>query len=237
MRQALVMLLAVGLSWSAMAADVPSAVSDRLARLIPSAKPDSVQPAGMLGLYEVVYGSRILYVSADGRYVLRGDLLDLQVGVNLTEDRRRSARVDAVEKFADSMIVFAPAKPKHTINVFTDVNCGYCAKLHAEMGELNKRGIAVRYLAYPRQGVQSATYKQMVSVWCADDPRAAMTSAKAGRRVDSVTCANKIAEHYRLGEMLGVRGTPTMVLPSGEVVPGYASPDELLKMLTDGVGS
>jgi len=230
-------LLATCLPWGSSAADVPSAVSARLAELMPSAKPDLIAAASMPGLYVVTYGPRVLYISADARFILRGDLLDLDKGVNLTENRRRVARVDAVEKFADSMIVFAPTAVKHTVSVFTDVNCGYCAKLHADMSALHERGIAVRYLAYPRQGVSSATYKQMVSVWCANDQKTAMTAAKAGRRVDEASCKNQIAQHYRLGESLGVRGTPTMVLPSGEIVPGYAPPDDLLRLLQQGARS
>ncbi|MEM7405932.1 MAG: thioredoxin fold domain-containing protein [Pseudomonadota bacterium] len=225
------LLLALGIG----AAEVPDAVTKRLAELVPDVKPDEVRPAEMPGLYVVTYGPRVLYMSADGRYLLRGDLLDVEAGENLTENQRRSGRLSAIERYSDSMIVFAPEKVRYTINVFTDVDCGYCAKMHSEMAQYNERGISVRYLAYPRRGVPSSTYNEMVSVWCAADQHSAMTDAKAGRRVAKASCANRVAEHYRLGDMLGVRGTPTIVLETGDLIPGYAPPDELLKVLRDNV--
>lgn len=216
-----------------MAADVPPAVTERLAQLIPGVQADAVVPAELPGLYVVTFGPRVFYISADGRYVVRGDLIDLEAQANLTESRRRQARVDAVNAFADSTIAFTPEQTRHTINVFTDINCGYCAKMHSQMAAINALGIRVRYLAFPRSGLRSGTYRDMVSVWCADDIQAAMTDAKAGRRVPKADCENPVANHYRLGSMLGVRGTPTIVLENGEIVPGYLPPDELAKRLEE----
>jgi thiol:disulfide interchange protein DsbC len=220
-----------------MAADVPQAVTERLQQLIPEVEADAVTPAELPGLYVVTFGPRVLYISADGRYVVRGDVIDLAEGTNLTESRRQQARIDAVESFSDSAIAFVPKETRYTVNIFTDINCGYCAKLHSEITALNALGIRVRYLAFPRAGLRSGTYRDMVSVWCADDVQQAMTDAKAGRRVNKVACENPVADHFHLGNMLGVRGTPTIVLENGEILPGYLPPDELAKRLEQAAGS
>jgi len=229
----LVALSTVLLMGNAVADEIPQAVKDRLSVVIPSTPPDSLRPSAMSGLYEATYGPRVFYISGDGKYLLRGDLIDLEKRQNLTETRLRDVRLSSVNKFTNSMIVFGPEDAKHTVTVFTDINCGYCAKMHREMADYNNLGIRVRYLAYPRQGVPSETYDGMVSVWCNTDQHQAMTDAKAGRRVTQSTCDNKVGEHYRLGGALGVRGTPTIILENGDVMPGYAPAAELLKIIQE----
>jgi len=117
--------------------------------------------------------------------------------------------------------------------VFTDIDCGYCRKLHADMDKYNAQGIRVRYLFYPRAGLRSESYRKAVSVWCADDRKAAMTAAKTGRPLPARSCVNPVADQYNLGRQLGVRGTPALVLEDGEIIPGYVPPDKLRTMLDD----
>ena len=192
----------------------------------------SIKKTPIRGLYEVTVPPRVFYISADGRYVLAGDLIDLQKGVNLTEQQRDKARVASIENVGEvNMVVFAPEKVKHTITVFTDIDCGYCRKLHNEMASYNKLGIKVRYLAYPRAGVGSESYKKAVSVWCADDKRQAMTDAKNGKDVPEKNCENPVASQMALGRNLGVNGTPAIVLANGQLYPGYAPADRLIKVL------
>ncbi len=206
----------------------PPAVTAAIDALLPNTPPAWVKPAPMSGLWEVAVGSHVFYVSADGRYLLRGDILDTTTRENLTRPARNRARHDAVESLGEAnMIVFEPRDPRYTVTVFTDVECGYCQKLHNEMQSYLDAGIRVRYLAFPRAGIGSPTYQTMVSVWCAVDPRDAMTRAKTGREVEAKSCPNPVAEQYQAGQMLGVRGTPTIVLESGEVVPGYLPADRL----------
>jgi thiol:disulfide interchange protein DsbC len=202
---------------------VPDAVTAATAKLMPDMAPSWVKPAPMPGLWEVAFGPHIFYISADGQYLLRGDIMNLDSRENLTRPARNKARLDAVESLGEAnMIVFSPAQPpRHTVTVFTDVECGYCAKLHSEMQSYLDMGIAVRYVAFPRAGVGSETYDTMVSVWCADDPHKAMTQAKAGQPVAPKSCPNPVAAQYEMGQLVGVRGTPTIVLDNGDVVPGY----------------
>lgn len=207
----------------------------RLSAALDGRKPDAVNPTPVPGLYEVILGARVLYVSADGRFVLRGDLVDIEKGENLTETRSGQLRVQAIAAVPESdMIVFAPPGPmqaKHTITVFTDIDCGYCRKLHAEIDNYLRAGIRVRYLAYPRSGLQGESYEKAVSVWCAEDRKAAITGAKRGQPVAKASCANPVAKEFELGNQVGVQGTPTIVLENGELVPGYVPAGRLVMML------
>ncbi len=217
--------------WPLLAAATPAAAQDKappaavgaaVAALLPGTSPSWVKPAPMQGLWEVALGPHIFYVSEDGRHLLRGDIMDVTTRENLTRPARNKARHDAVESLGEAnMIVFEPAQARHTVTVFTDVDCGYCQKLHSEMQAYLDEGIRVRYVAFPRAGVGSPAYQTMVSVWCAADQRVAMTRAKSGQPVEAKSCPNPVAEQYEMGQLVGVRGTPTIVLENGDVVPGY----------------
>jgi|GEM_PF-87075 len=211
---------------------VPTSVRETLKRIV-KADPNkiSIVNAPIHGLYEATIESEVIYVSADGHYVIMGDIRDANTGRNLTEDKRDGIRKEAMAAVKESdMVVFAPAtEVKGTLNVFTDVDCGYCAKFHLEaVKKLNEAGIKVRYLAFPRAGKNSETYHKMVSVWCAKDRQIAMTDAKAGRAVTPATCDNPIAQQYDLGKQIGVTGTPALVLSSGELIPGFVPPERLI---------
>jgi thiol:disulfide interchange protein DsbC len=225
---------ALFLSLPAQAADepIPAPVTQALERLLADVRPTSVKPAVAAGLFEVVLGPEVLYVSADGRYVVRGDIIDLEGQINLTEQVRTAARMQALDDVGEaSMIVFGPKDARHTVTVFTDVDCPYCVKLHNEVPELNRLSVRVRYLAYPRAGLNSAGYRKTVSVWCADDRSQALTDAKAGKPVPEKTCDNPVADHFALGQMLGITGTPTLVLDDGRIVPGYVPAARLAQAL------
>ena len=228
------LLLCAGLLPAHAAGDVPPALSARLKALAPDMEPDHVIETPLAGMYEVRFSSIIVYLSADGRYMLRGDLMDLDTQRNFTEEARRIARADAIGALSEaSMIVFAPDTVKHRVTVFTDVDCPYCARMHQQMADYNRLGIEVRYAAFPRAGVSSPTYDKMVSVWCAADQRTAMTDAKMGTSIEMLSCDNPVREHYETGQGIGVTGTPAIVLESGEIVPGYVPPQELARRLDE----
>lgn len=200
--------------------------------VIPGSKPDSVTPSSIPGVYEVVYGAQVLYMSKDARYAIQGDLIDLKNRTNLTEAARSVQRTKLVKKIDESStIVFAPQQVKHTITVFTDIDCGYCRKLHREIEQYTDLGIKVRYLAFPRSGVNTDSYYKAVTVWCSDDKKQALTDAKAGVKQERKNCDNPVSEHMKLAEQFGVSGTPTIVMENGEVVPGYVPAARLFKML------
>ncbi|MFZ0254395.1 MAG: DsbC family protein [Gammaproteobacteria bacterium] len=223
----------LGLPTITLAEETPPRLLESINQLLPGMKPERVSQSPIPGLYEVMYNPRlILYVHEDGKYVIQGELLNLKTQANLTEERRKQARLKIIEGLGeDSMIVFAPEKTAHTITVFTDVDCGYCRKLHQEVNELTRHGIKVRYLAFPRAGIGSPTYEKMVSVWCAKDRQQAITDAKAGSNVPTQHCDNPVQAHYEAAQQMGISGTPAMVLDDGGMQPGYVPADQLIKLL------
>jgi thiol:disulfide interchange protein DsbC len=207
-------------------------VREGLEKVLPGVEPDSIRPAPLDNLYEVVIGPQLVYVSGDGRYLFQGSIVDLQSRTNLTEPRRRAAVAEAVDaEGEENMIIFGKPDSEYTVSVFTDIDCGYCRKLHGEIEAFNDKGIRVRYLFFPRAGVDSDSYNKAVSVWCAEDSQAALTDAKAGKPVPELKCDNPVKEQMRLGEAVGVSGTPALVLPDGELLPGYVPPSRLAAYL------
>jgi thiol:disulfide interchange protein DsbC len=208
-------------------------------------KPEKITKSVIPGMYEVVVGQYVLYVSADGRYMLQGDLYDVHKRVNLTDEIRQEGRVKAMKALdSDSLIVFSPKsdKVKYTITAFTDVDCGYCRKLHKEIKEYNALGIAVRYASYPRAGVNSPSYYKAAAVWCAVDRNKAMTMAKNGATLEQLkgleqvkgkTCDDSIQQQMKIANLVGVTGTPTLVMQDGSVLPGYLPPKQLLQALDE----
>ena len=207
---------------------VEARVRKAMEGLDPNFKPDFVGPAPFAGFREVVVSGQVLYVSDDGRYLMQSQPYDIEKRALVTSDRLleyRRALLAAVP--ADQRISFVPPNAKYTITVFTDTECGYCRKLHQDIAELNRNGIGVEYLAYPRMGPGSQDFKDMISVWCADDRRAAMNKAKAGQRVTARNCTSPVAMHYALGQQVGVTGTPAVFAPDGTQLGGYLPPAQL----------
>jgi thiol:disulfide interchange protein DsbC len=181
----------------------------------------------------VQLGSRLFYISNDGKYLMQGSLIDMETRVDLSEERRKQIRAEAIDELGvDNMIVFPAKATKHEVTVFTDIDCTYCRKLHREIEQYNARGITVRYVMYPRSGINTPSYDKAVAVWCEDNRQEAMTRAKAGETLTgSRDCKNPVKEHMKLGETMGLRGTPAIVLTDGEMLPGYVPADKLAMAL------
>jgi thiol:disulfide interchange protein DsbC len=201
-------------------------------KMIPTVPLEAIQPSPLPGLYQVMIPPQMFYISADGRFAVDGDLIDLQSGVNVTTAVRDKMRIAAVNDQGEaSMIVYGPKKPTHIVTVFTDIDCGYCRKLHSEIGQYTKAGIKVRYMAYPRAGLGSGSYQKAVAVWCSKDKNDAMTRAKRGEEVKAKDCDNPVAQQFELAQRIGLRGTPAIITEQGQVLPGYVPADRLKKML------
>ena len=218
-----------------LAADADEAKA-RILEQFPELTADNLTPTPMEGLYQISMGGRVAYVSADGRYLIQGDLFDVEAEVNLTEQSRIQARLDAVNAVSESsMIVFEQPAAVHTVTVFTDIDCGYCRKLHRQIADYNAEGIRVRYMFFPRSGPNTDSWFKADNVWCADDRNSAMTRAKAGETIESDDCgATPVDQHYQLGQDLGIRGTPAIITDGGQLIPGYVPPSELLGLLNEG---
>ncbi|NOY61928.1 MAG: thioredoxin fold domain-containing protein [Gammaproteobacteria bacterium] len=214
-----------------------TAIKGALRIAAPGLEIDSIAQSAIPGLYEVVSGTTVLYISEDGRYLLEGDIYDIKLRANITDEKRITGRLAAVNKIdPDSLIIFAPPadKIKHTVTVFTDVDCGYCRKLHQQIEAYNDLGIAIRYASYPNAGAFSKSYNKAVSVWCAPDRKAALTDAKAGNPPPPRRCDNNpIRSHMAIAAEVGVNGTPHIVLEDGRLIPGYLPPRSLLQAIEE----
>ncbi|WP_028240472.1 disulfide isomerase DsbC N-terminal domain-containing protein [Stutzerimonas azotifigens] len=218
----------------ALAADPDQAIRQTLNALQPDLPIEAIAESPMPGLYQVqLQGGRQLYASADGQFLVQGYLFQMRDGqaVNLTEQAESRSVAKLIDAIPESqMVVFPAQSPKTRITVFTDTDCGYCQKLHSAVAELNRLGVEVRYVAFPRQGLGSHGYNTLVSVWCAKDRQAAMNKAKARQDVPTASCENPVADQYKLGQMIGVQGTPAIVLADGRIVPGYQPAPQLAEI-------
>ena len=208
------------------------AIRAAIQKAVPGAVIDSIKASPIPGYREVAIGGKVVYVSADGRYLLQGSLVELATRDNLTavsEGALRRGLLDAVPR--NRRIVFSPPNPKYRITVFTDIDCGYCRKMHAQINDYMKAGISVEYLFFPRAGIGSESYTKAVSVWCAADQRKALTEAKLDKPVAKRTCANPVTVDYQLGQRVGVDGTPAIFAADGTQLGGYLPPDEMIARL------
>ena len=221
-------------------ASAPAAKADSRAEIVKKVggiKLEDVRMSPVTGIYEVTRDAEISYLSSDGRYAILGDMIDLNSDDNISEARRRGVRARMIDTVPESeMLVFAPKEPaKYTITVFTDIDCGYCRRLHSQIAEYNRLGIRVRYMFFPRSGPDTDSWHKAESVWCASNRTDALTRAKKGETIKSPKCPTDIVKRdYELGNKLNVQGTPAIFLASGEMLPGYAPPAELAQYLKTG---
>jgi len=208
------------------------AVISAIQAALPQYEIESTELHDSADMYVVVLkNGPILHVTRDGKYFVAGDLYRIEntVLVNETETAKL-AKIEALP--VSEMVVYKAENEKAHITVFTDVDCHYCRMLHQEVTKLNDAGVTVRYMAYPRAGIGSESYRKMVSIWCSADPKEWMTKGKLGSSIPENKCVNPVADQFNLGNAIGVRGTPTIVLENGEILPGYLPAEELVKQLS-----
>ncbi len=232
MRIRLISLLLLASSSLALADTAEQTARAAISKLVPNAVIEAIAPAPIAGFQEVVMNGQVLYVSNDGKYLLQGNLFDINNKMDLTDKREGGLRKTALSGYGkDKRIVYPAKNPKHTVTVFTDIDCGYCRKMHNEMSAYNAAGITIEYMFFPRAGIGSDSYKKTVSVWCAADKVRALTAAKNGSDPAEKTCANPIADEYNLGLKVGVSGTPAIYSADGTQIGGYLPPDQMLQRL------
>jgi thiol:disulfide interchange protein DsbC len=211
-----------------------------LQALNPQIEIDYVGASALPGFREAIVGGQVVLVSDDGRYLVQGQVLDMQDKKELTQGspalaRYRRGLLDSIK--VSDRIVFAPPNPKYTVDVFTDVECGYCRKLHSEIAELNRQGIAVHYMAFPRMGLGSQDHRDMISVWCASDRKQALTDAKSDKPIAAKDCKSPVDMEYHIGQRLGISGTPAIFAPDGTQLGGYLPPQRLREALDELAGA
>ncbi len=225
---AVVLLFAVPVSAQEDSAElqkVREVVSERFAEI----SPEEIFESQIPGWYTIRKGAIVAYISADGRYLLQGDMIDLESNANLTEESRNDARVKMMSDVPnEQLIVFTPEKVEATVSIFTDIDCTFCRRLHSQLDEYMAEGIEIRYFLYPRNGPTSPSWAKAENVWCADDRNEALTLAKLDEDYPTRTCdASVVSSHYLIGQDVGLRGTPAIILHDGSLFSGYLPPDQL----------
>lgn len=209
------------------------AVRQKIGEMFDMIAPEDVSASPVDGWYTIHSGSIVAYISADGRYLLQGDLIDLDTSANLSENVRTDARRELMATVTDDQtILFTPEEVKYSVSVFTDVDCTYCRRLHSQIDQYLEHGIQVRYLMYPRNGPASSAWTTAENVWCAADRQSALTMAKLDRDFPTAKCdASAVQDHYVMGRDVGLNGTPAIVLEDGTLIGGYVAPDQLIATL------
>ncbi len=220
---------------------VDPAVSQVIITQLQKGRPDlqfgAVQASPLPGIYQVdVAQGPTLYVTQDGSHFIAGDLFRIapEGFVNVREQQREAIRVARLAEVPRAQQIVFPAvgTTKAFVTVFTDVDCGYCVKLHREVPRLNELGIEVRYMAYPRAGLESTSYDKIATAWCSKNPSEALTRMKNSEQVEIAVCKNNpVAAQFTLGNELGVRGTPALITEQGVLLPGYMPADQLAATL------
>ena len=204
------------------------AVEAKIRALVPNAKTIAVSETPIDGVLQVQINSDIVYVTSDGQYLLQGQIMDIDTRANITDQAKSGIRLSLLTDLKlEEQISFSPEEPEYELLVFTDIDCGYCRKLHNQMSGYNENGIAIHYMAFPRAGIGSESYDKFVSVWCSADQKEALTLAKNGTDPIPQKCPNPIADQYELGREVGVTGTPAMLTSDGTLIPGYMPPEQL----------
>jgi thiol:disulfide interchange protein DsbC len=210
---------------------------EELASRLSGVAVEDITDAPIPGIYEVAVGANVAYVTKDGRFIIRGDIYDAETSSNVSEETRARARATMLGSVdPESMIVFKPASGdvKHTVTIFTDIDCGYCRQFHREIDKVTALGIEVHYLFYPRTGPDTESWTKADQVWCAANHNSALTRAKLGGEIpEGDECMTPVADHYELGQRIGVRGTPAVFTSAGELIGGYLPPATLAKVLDD----
>ena len=216
--------------------EIGNQMAERLLELSPQMRVERVISLEELGVYAIeISGGRTIYGMEDGIHFFTGNLFRFDGDItNLSELRQNTKRRQLMNAISDKdTIAFGEGRGGsfETINVFTDVDCGYCRKLHSEIAEINALGIKVRYLAYPRGGIGSEGYEKLVTAWCAKDPQATLTNLKSGRTMKMSNCESPVKDQYFLGQQIGISGTPAIITSDGRLFPGYLPAGELSKRI------
>jgi thiol:disulfide interchange protein DsbC len=218
-------------SYASAETDDVEKLKQALAKIMPQVAPSKISQSPVAGMYEVIVGTQVVYMSVDAKFMIEGDLINLATNENVSEGAKSAIRLAGMNKIGEeNMIVYAPKEVKETITVITDIDCGYCRLLHSEIPNYLENNIAVRYIFKPVLGGEKDMEKT-ISVWCSDDQKSALDIAKAGGDIKRKVCKNPIEEHLKFSYESGARGTPAIVLEDGQLIAGYVRYDKLIAEL------
>ena len=231
------LLIAILLSSSIQAFEGKNILIEKLSNVLPEgAQIIDITETPIKGIYKLdLKEMQSVYISADGDFLIVGDIFQITTNglMNVTEFERSKERIKLISEISKSELISFPAKNElYSVTIFTDIDCGYCRKLHNEIHEYNNLGISINYAAFPRSGLQSQSYSKIVGAWCSDNPNKTLTELKQGKDIKFQYCDNHpVEKHYRLGREIGVTGTPAIISNNGQLIPGYVPALDLLERL------
>ena len=214
-------------------------LKNKIAKILPQGLPINFIETSLLPDFYVVNvaNNQILYVSKSFEFVLAGEVIQLKEGqIKSLNDKYQTKLVKNILSTINSneSINFVSNKEKYKLTIFTDISCGYCRLLHSEIDSYLKEGLTINYLAFPRDGLNGSVYKDMMSAWCSKNPKQSLTKLKNGEEIEELQCNNPVSDHFRKGSLLGVTGTPTIILEDGRKFSGYIPANELIKIIENG---
>jgi len=200
---------------------------------------EHVENSPVSGVFTVVSKEGISYATENGDYIFTGNLF--KVNGQDVENVTESALLKGVQNFANNTqtIDYKSPNEKYVIAIFTDITCGFCQKLHHDIAEYLRAGISIKYLAYPRMGLNSVVSKNMASIWCSSEPKKAFDEAMKDNVLPnnkpSKECRELIAAQFDMGSTMQLKGTPTSITLKGKpfVFTGYVTPESMAKQLAE----
>ena len=214
-------------------------IKDKIQKILPPGLPiNFIETSQIPEFYVVnVANNQILYVSKSFEFVLAGEVIQLKEGrITSLNDKYQTKLIKNILSTIDvnESISFISDNEKYKLTVFTDISCGYCRLLHSEMQNYLDVGLTINYLAFPRDGLTGNVYKDMVSAWCSQNPKQSLTNLKKGEEIKELECSNPVSDHFSKGSLLGITGTPTIILEDGRTFSGYIPANELINIIENG---
>ena len=183
--------------------------------------------------HEIIINKQIYYATNDGKYLIVGNVINLNTKESITENTKMNQRLSIIDSIdMKNFMIFKPKKTDHILTIFTDTSCPYCQKLHNEIPDLLENNIEIRYVLFSRNGNDVDAYQQLVSAWCSADKVDALEDLFAGDILDDISnCENPIARNFDYAGSLSVEGTPTIFLEDGRIIPGYQNYENILAFI------
>jgi len=210
-------------------ADIRKTLAERYPNL---PKVDEIRPAPVAGLWELRFGTELMYSDAKGNYLIQGSIIDTAAKRNLTDERiDKLTAIDFSALPLKDAIVWKNGNGKRRIAVFADPNCGYCKKFERDL--LAVKDVTVYTFVIPILGGDSPDKSK--AIWCAKDSTAAwrnwMIEGTSPPRVMGQCDSAALERNLNLSRKHRVNGTPAIVFEDGSRAPGALSPAEIEKRL------
>lgn len=201
-------------------------------------KIDEVRPTAMPGLWEIRNGAEVYYTDPTGTFFIEGQLNDIKNHRNLTEERvLQLSKIEFSSLPLKDAMVWKKGSGARKLAVFVDPNCGVCRRFEGQLQEM--KDVTVYVYLVPILGGDSPQKSR--AIWCAKDNASAwvnwMLKGEAPAAPTAGCDASAIERNVALANKIMVHGTPSIVLPDGNRIPGAVSAAELERRVQAALGT